>query len=88
VTETAANPQREIVIELGYRHGEVSGEFVPGEGNVNDGSIRAEFWLHRVWNVTASLQFEKWKFPILPAGPQTNVTSSLGITFFRVGRRL
>jgi hypothetical protein len=75
-------------IELGYRHGEVSGKFVPGGGNVNDGSIRAEFWLHRVWNVTASLQFERWKFPILATGPQTNVTSTLGITFFPVGGRL
>jgi membrane-associated phospholipid phosphatase len=75
-------------IELGYRHGEVSGKFVPGGGNVNDGSIRAEFWLHRVWNVTASLQFERWKFPILATGPQTNVTSSVGITFFPVGGRL
>ena len=74
-------------IELGYRHGEVSGKFVPGGGNVNDGSIRAEFWLHRVWNVTASLQFERWKFPILATGPQTNMTSSLGITFFPVGGR-
>jgi membrane-associated phospholipid phosphatase len=69
-------------LELGYRHGEVSGTFVPGGGNINDGSIRAEFWLHRVWNVTASLQFERWRFPLLATGPQTNVTSSLGITFF------
>ncbi len=74
-------------IELGYRHGEVSGKFVPGGGNVNDGSIRAEFWLHRVWNVTASLQFERWRFPILAAGPQTNVTSSVGVTFYPVGGR-
>jgi capsule assembly protein Wzi/PAP2 superfamily protein len=75
-------------IELGYRHGEVSGKFVPGGGNINDGSIRAEFWLHRVWSVSVSVQYEQWKFPILATGPQTNVTSSLGITFFPVGRCL
>ncbi len=74
-------------IELGYRHGEVSAKFVPGGGNINDGSVRADFWLHRVWSVSASIQYEQWKFPILANGPQTNVTSSVGITFSPVGGR-
>jgi Capsule assembly protein Wzi/PAP2 superfamily len=74
-------------LEFAYRHGEVSDTFVPGGGNINDGSIRAGFWLHRVWNVTASLQWERWNFPILALGPQTNVTSSVGITFSPVGGR-
>jgi hypothetical protein len=50
--------------------------------------VRADFWLHRVWNVNASVQFEQWSFPILAHGPQTNVTSSVGITFAPVGGHL
>src|SRR5260370_40749771 len=73
-----------ISIEMGYWHGEDSGKFGPGGGNVNDGSVRAEICLHRVWSVTASLQNEQWKFPIFAAGPQLNVTSCLTITFFPV----
>jgi hypothetical protein len=74
-------------IELGYRHGEVSAKFVPGGGMINDGSVRADFWVHRVWNVNALVQYEQWKFPILANGPQTNVTASVGITFSPVGGR-
>jgi hypothetical protein len=74
-------------VVFGYRHSEVSGKFVPGGGNFNDGSVRADFWLHRVWSVSASVQYEQWKFPILANGPQTNVTSSVEITFSPLGGR-
>ena len=75
-------------VEFGYRHAQVSPKFVPGGGTINDASVRADFWLHRVWNVNASVQFEQWSFPILAHGPQTNVTSSVGITFAPVGGHL
>jgi membrane-associated phospholipid phosphatase len=68
-------------LEFGFRHAEVSSQFVPGGGNLNDGSIRTDFLVHREWTVSASVQYEKWQFPILANGPQTNVSSSLGITF-------
>jgi len=72
-------------IEFGYRHAQVSPKFVPGGGTINDASVRADFWLHRVWNVNSSVQFEQWSFPILAHGPQTNVTSSVGITYAPTG---
>jgi hypothetical protein len=74
-------------LEFGYRHAEVSSQFVPGGGNLTDGSIRTDFLVHREWTVSASVQYEKWQFPILATGSQTNVSSSLGITFSPLSAR-
>lgn len=71
-------------VEVGYRHGQVSPQFVPGGGTINDGSIRADFLIHRQWSVSASVQYEQWRFPILATGPQTNVTSSVAVTFLPI----
>jgi hypothetical protein len=68
-------------IELVYRHGQVSQQFVPRGGTITDASIRGDFLVRREWNVSASVQYERWLFPILAPGPQVNVTSSVGITF-------
>ncbi len=68
-------------VEFGYRHGQVSPQFVPGGGTVNDGSIRADFMIHREWSVSAFVQYEQWSYPILAAGPQRNVASSLEVTY-------
>jgi Capsule assembly protein Wzi/PAP2 superfamily len=75
-------------IQFSYRRGQVSAQFVPGGGNTQDASVRADFWLHKVWNVSASVQYERWNFPILAQGPQVNITTSVGITFAPVGGKL
>lgn len=69
-------------IELGYRHGQVSPQFVPGGGTINDGSVRADFAVHQSWTVSASVQYEKWNFPLLASGAQSNVTSSVQLTYW------
>jgi hypothetical protein len=75
-------------LEFSYRHVQVSPKFVPGGGTINDASVRTDYWLHKVWNVHASVQYEQWNYPILAHGPQANVTSSVGITFAPVGGHL
>jgi hypothetical protein len=75
-------------LEFSYRHAQVSPKFVPDGGTINDASVRSDYWLHKVWNVHASVRYEQWTFPILAHGPQTNVTSSVGITFAPVGGHL
>jgi Capsule assembly protein Wzi len=69
-------------IELGYRHGKVSPQFVPNGGTINDGSVRADFPIRQSWSVSASVQYEKWNFPLLASGAQSNVTSSLQLTYW------
>jgi Capsule assembly protein Wzi/PAP2 superfamily len=69
-------------LEFSYRHQKVSGQFIPGGGTVNDGGVATNFWLRPNLSVTASVQYEQWKFPVLAAGAQTNVTSAVQLTFW------
>jgi membrane-associated phospholipid phosphatase len=68
-------------LEFSYRHMQVSPRFVPSGGTINDASVHTDFWFRHSWNVSATVQFEQWKYPILAPGPQVNVTSSLGIAY-------
>lgn len=69
-------------IQLGYRHCSEATDFIPGGGNINDAFINVNWWLRDDLNVTTLLQYEKWNYPILALGPQTNWTSSVGFTFY------
>ena len=53
-----------------------------------DVSVGTQYWIHGHWNVNASVQYEQWKFPLLAAGPQTTIVSSVGIMFAPVGGRV
>ncbi|HET9177838.1 MAG TPA: capsule assembly Wzi family protein [Terriglobia bacterium] len=65
-----------------YRHQQVSHQFVPYGGKVDDGGVEASFWLGRELSVSASLQYEKWDFPVLRPGPTSNFTSSVQFTYW------
>lgn len=75
-------------LQFAYRHMQVSPDFVTGGGTINDASVSTDFWVSRAWNVSATVQYEKWNYPILANRPQVNVTSSLGITFAPTGGRI
>jgi len=59
----------------------VAKDFIPGGETVNDGSVKATWWLHNNTSLSAYVQDEKWLAPILAPGPQTNWTSSIEISF-------
>jgi hypothetical protein len=69
-------------IQFGYRHSSVASDFIPGGGNINDASVSANWWFRGGVNASALLQYELWNYPILATKPQTNWTSSLGITLY------
>ena len=75
-------------IQASYRHQKVSQQWMPGGATINDASIGTAYWFRQNWNVSASVQYEKWNYPILAPGPQTNVTTSFGIAFAPVGGRV
>lgn len=75
-------------VQFGYRHFSVANDFIPGGGNVNDGSVTVNWWLHNNLNITGLLQYERWNYPLLAPGPQTNWTSSLGLSFYPLDLRL
>jgi membrane-associated phospholipid phosphatase len=72
-------------IQFHYRHQKAVGDFVPEGGTINDAGVSANVWLKANLEISGLVQYEKWNYPILAPGPQTNVTSSLGITFMPVG---
>jgi hypothetical protein len=68
-------------IQFGYRQAKVSKDFIPNGETVNDTSLAANVWVHGSVELSASVQYEKWLAPLLAPGPQTDWTSSFGITF-------
>ncbi len=72
-------------LEFTYRHQKVSHEFIPNGGTLADGSVRADFWLRSTFSVSAAVQYEAWTFPVIAATRQSNVSSSLQLTFWPKG---
>jgi membrane-associated phospholipid phosphatase len=68
-------------LQFGYRHLQVDGDFIPGGVKLHDEFVKANLWVSSTLNVTALLQHEQWTAPLLAPTPQTNWTSSVGITF-------
>jgi hypothetical protein len=69
-------------LQFGYRHAKVASDFIPSGETLNDGSANLNLQIHNDWTVTAGVQYERWLAPVLATGPQTNWTSSIGLTFW------
>jgi membrane-associated phospholipid phosphatase len=69
-------------IRFGYRHSTTSRDFISGGGNLSDGSISVNWWIHNDWNLSASSQYEKWNIPALASTPQSNWTTSFQVGFW------
>jgi membrane-associated phospholipid phosphatase len=68
-------------IQFTYRHQRVAGAYLPQGGTVNDGGVNADFWLGAETMLSGSVQYEKWKYPLLTPLPKSNVTTSIQLTF-------
>ena len=69
-------------IQFNFRHQKVSGQYLPSGGTLNDGGVSADFWLKNTISVSGSVQYEKWNFPVLEPIAKSNVTTSVGLTFW------
>ena len=69
-------------IQASFRHQKVSHQFMPGGGTLTDAALSASVWLRDDLSVSGSVQYERWLFPVITPGPQTNLTSSLQLTFW------
>ena len=72
-------------LQFGFRHQKVSQQFIPNGGTLADASVRAEFWPKSTFSLSASVQYEAWTFPVLATGRQSNVTSSVELSFWPKG---
>lgn len=74
------NPRRKV--QFNYRHRKLDSKFVPGGGTVNGASLATNFWINGRTELAAWLQYEKWKIPALTPVPQSNVTTSIQLTYW------
>jgi len=68
-------------IQFSFRHQKVSQQSVPGGGTLTDAGVRGDYWFHSGVGLTASVQYEKWLFPVIQPGPERNVSASVQIQF-------
>ncbi|HEV2490502.1 MAG TPA: capsule assembly Wzi family protein [Candidatus Acidoferrales bacterium] len=69
-------------VQFNFRHQKVSQQFVPFGGTLTDGGVRGDFWIRNRFSVTASVQYEKWNFPILSPTKETDVSTSIEFTYW------
>jgi hypothetical protein len=68
-------------LQLYFRHEKVSQQFLPGGGTLTDVGTRADYWFQRGVGLTATVQYERWLYPVIQPGPARNISTSLGIQF-------
>jgi len=76
-------PRNKLTFEC--RHLKVSHEFIPEGGTMTDGSVRADVWVRSSFSLSASVQYETWNFPVIAPSKQSNITSSVQLTFWPKG---
>ncbi|HEX3820511.1 MAG TPA: capsule assembly Wzi family protein [Candidatus Sulfotelmatobacter sp.] len=69
-------------LQFEFRHLKVSHEFIPNGGTLADAGVHADFWVRSSFSVSAAVQYEAWTFPVLSPTKQSNVSSSLQLTFW------
>ncbi len=77
-------------LQFGFRHQKVSRQLIadpmdtaiPQGGNLTDANVRAEFWAGPVFSVVAMVQYEMWNYPVIALTRQSNVTSSIELSFW------
>jgi hypothetical protein len=74
-------------LQFGFRHQKVSHEFIPNGGTLADANVRAEFWLHSTFSLSASVQYEAWSFPVIASTRQSNLTTSIQLSFWPAALR-
>jgi len=72
-------------LQFGFRHQKVSQQFIPNGGTLADANVRAEFWPRSNFSLSASVQYEMWNFPVIASAKQSNVTSSVQLSFWPKG---
>ncbi len=66
-------------LQVNFRHQKVSQQFVPGGGTLTDVGVQGDYWPCQILGLRASVQYERWLFPVIQPGPQRDVSASLGI---------
>jgi membrane-associated phospholipid phosphatase len=72
-------------LQFGFRHQKVDNQFLPNGGTLADASVRGDLWGKSNFSISALVQYEAWTFPVISSTRQSNVTSSLQLSFWPKG---
>jgi len=72
-------------LQFEFRHLKVSREFITDGGTEADASVRGDFWVRSSFSLSAMVQYEAWTFPVLATSRQSDLSSSLQLTFWPKG---
>jgi hypothetical protein len=64
------------------RHRKIDGQFMPQGGTQNDIGFSYDFLLGSQITMSGMVQYEHWNIPVLAPQAQTNVSTSLGLTYW------
>jgi hypothetical protein len=68
-------------LQFNFRHQKVSQEFIPGGGTLTDVGARTDYWVRSNLSLSASVQYERWLFPVIQPNASRNVTATVQILF-------
>jgi membrane-associated phospholipid phosphatase len=68
-------------LQFNFRHQKVSQQLMPGGGTLTDAAARGDYWVHSNLRVSASVQYERWLFPVIQSNPSANVSATVEILF-------
>jgi hypothetical protein len=66
-------------LQVNFRHQKVSQQFIPGGGTLTDVGAQGDYWPSQILGLRATVQYERWLFPVIQPGAQTDVSASIGI---------
>ncbi|MGC2829244.1 MAG: capsule assembly Wzi family protein, partial [Candidatus Acidiferrum sp.] len=69
-------------IQASFRHQKVSQQYMPGGGTLTDLSLGTNIWLRDDLSISGTVQYERWLYPTITPGTQTNITTSLQLAFW------
>jgi Capsule assembly protein Wzi/PAP2 superfamily len=68
-------------LQLNFRHQKVSQQYLPGGGTLTDIGARGDYWTRFNVGISASVQYERWLFPVIQPNAARNVTAAVQISF-------
>jgi membrane-associated phospholipid phosphatase len=68
-------------IQVNFRHQKVSQVFVPQGGTVTDFGVRGDYWWRSNLSFSASIQYERWLFPVIQPNADKPVSAAIEILF-------
>jgi hypothetical protein len=68
-------------LQFNFRHQKVSQKFIAGGGTLTDVGARGDYWVRSNLSLSASVQYERWLFPMVQPNPSTNVSATVEILF-------